>query len=101
MAIIIAYEHVFNGSYSPHLFIGFYMHEILKRVNITFRYDVYNKGFSSIKHLDTIFFTEVLYRLTNNIEIGFSYREGLTIEGSANNSVSNLYSLTIHTKVIF
>ncbi len=105
MAVIVAYEHVFNGSYSPHLFFGFYLHELVERLNITFKYDIYNisdiKDFANIKRIDTIFSIEAFYSITNNVEVGISYKKGLTIEGASNSPISNLSSLTIYTKVVF
>ncbi len=105
MAIIIAYDEIFNGEYNPHLFFKFYVHEVLKRFNFTLRFDRFNLVWSDIAYIespDCFLWLEILYGVTKNIEIGFSYRKGFTIEESASvESTGKLVDISLYAKLLF
>ncbi len=105
LGISVAYDQIFKGAFNPHLFLKFYTHNLPKRFYFTLRYDRFNftntGQLIDVENLDSRLLIELLYGLTQNIEFGFSYRKGFTIEKDLSETRLKLVTITIFTKVFF
>ena len=105
VGVTIAYDEVFKGDFNPHLYISFHTYDLPKRVHFTFRYDRF--GFEkwnhlfNVENLDSIFLFELLYGLTKNMEVGFTYRKGFILEESSSESLTKLVNISVFTTVKF
>ncbi len=105
LGISVSYDQIFNGEFNPHLFLKFYTHNLPRRFYFTLRYDRFNftnaGQLIDVENLDSRLLIELLYGLTRNIEFGFSYRKGFTIEKDLSETRLKLVAITIFTKVFF
>ena len=105
MGISLAYDEIFDGYYRPHIYIKFFSYEVLKRFNVTLKYDRFGfeklKHLSNVENLDSLFHFEMLYGITKHVEVGVSYRKGFIIVEDPDEYLKKLVDIRVHTSVLF